>query len=56
MPRVGFEPMITESERAKTVHTLDRSAIVTGSSNPYNYIITSRQFRKDVSVEQFLNK
>jgi hypothetical protein len=27
---VGFEPMIPASERAKTVHALDRSANVTG--------------------------
>jgi hypothetical protein len=27
---VGFEPTITESERAKTVHALDRAATVTG--------------------------
>jgi hypothetical protein len=30
MPFVGFEPMIPASERAKTVHALDRSATVTG--------------------------
>jgi hypothetical protein len=30
MPLVGFEPMIRASERAKTVHALDRSATVTG--------------------------
>jgi hypothetical protein len=30
MPRVGFEPTITASERAKTVHALDRSGTVTG--------------------------
>jgi hypothetical protein len=29
MPRGGFEPMIPEFERAKTVHTLDRAATVT---------------------------
>jgi hypothetical protein len=28
MPRVGFEPMIPASERAKTVHALDRAATV----------------------------
>jgi hypothetical protein len=28
---VGFEPTIPASERAKTVHALDRSATVTGS-------------------------
>jgi hypothetical protein len=30
MPCVGFEPTIPASERAKTVHNLDRSSIVTG--------------------------
>jgi hypothetical protein len=30
MPCVGFEPTIPASERAKTVHVLDRSATVTG--------------------------
>jgi hypothetical protein len=30
MPWVGFEPMIPASDRAKTVHALDRSATVTG--------------------------
>jgi hypothetical protein len=30
MTYVGFEPIILASERAKTVHTLDRSATVTG--------------------------
>jgi hypothetical protein len=30
MPYVGFEPMIPASERAKTIHALDRSASVTG--------------------------
>jgi hypothetical protein len=30
MPCVGFEPTIPASERAKTVHALDRSATVTG--------------------------
>jgi hypothetical protein len=31
MPRVGFEPTIPASKRAKTVHALDHSATVTGS-------------------------
>jgi hypothetical protein len=35
MPRVGLEPTITASERAKTVHALDRSATVTGTQNTY---------------------
>jgi hypothetical protein len=30
MPWVGFEATIPASERAKTVHALDRSATVTG--------------------------
>jgi hypothetical protein len=30
MPCVGFEPTIPASERAKTLHALDRSATVTG--------------------------
>jgi hypothetical protein len=32
MPWVGFEYTIPASERAKTVHALDRSATVTGES------------------------
>jgi hypothetical protein len=32
MPCVGFEPTIPASERAKTVHILDRSATVTGNN------------------------
>jgi hypothetical protein len=32
---VGFEPTIPASERAKTVHALDRSATVTGLKNDY---------------------
>jgi hypothetical protein len=35
MPCVGFEPMIPASERAKTVHALDRSATVTGLNKTY---------------------
>jgi hypothetical protein len=30
MPQVGFEPTIPAFERAKTVHALDRWALVTG--------------------------
>jgi hypothetical protein len=33
MPRAGLEPTITASERAKTVHALDRSATVTGQED-----------------------
>jgi hypothetical protein len=32
MPPVGFEPMIPAFEWAKTVHSLDREAIVIGSN------------------------
>jgi hypothetical protein len=32
MPSLGFEPTIPASERAKTVHALDRSATVTGNT------------------------
>jgi hypothetical protein len=39
MPWVGFEPKIPASDRAKTVHALDRSATVTGLSHkPVNSI------------------
>jgi hypothetical protein len=31
MPSVGFEPTVMTSARAKTVHTLDHWAIVTGA-------------------------
>jgi hypothetical protein len=33
----GFEPKIPASERAKAVHTLDRSATVTGN-NSFTYL------------------
>jgi hypothetical protein len=36
MPWVGFEPMIPASERAKTVHALDRSPTVTGHFTSYH--------------------
>jgi hypothetical protein len=35
MPLVEFEPTIPASERAKTVHALDRSATVTGMPTVY---------------------
>jgi hypothetical protein len=35
MPRDGFEPTIPAFERAKTVHALDRAAIVTGKVHAY---------------------
>jgi hypothetical protein len=42
---VGFEPTIPASERAKTVHALDRSATVTGprgfTKYKYKSVITN---------------
>jgi hypothetical protein len=35
MPRVGFEPTIPAFEREKTVHELDRAAIVIGAFSEY---------------------
>jgi hypothetical protein len=35
MPLVGFEPTITEFERAKTVHASDRTATVIGCCLTY---------------------
>jgi hypothetical protein len=40
MPCVGFEPTIPVSERAKTVHDLDRSAALTDNL----YIIITKYF------------
>jgi hypothetical protein len=39
MPRVGFEPTVSAFARAKTVHALDRSSLVTG-----NYVIRAIYF------------
>jgi hypothetical protein len=36
MPCVGFEPMIPASERAKTVHALDRAATAISSFSVYH--------------------
>jgi hypothetical protein len=44
MPCVVFEPTIPASERAKTVHTLDRSATVTGL--PFYLLLTLPLHRK----------
>jgi hypothetical protein len=35
MPEVGFEPMITAFERAKSVHALDGAATVIGKTIIY---------------------
>jgi hypothetical protein len=39
MPCVGFEPTIPASEQAKTVHTLDSSATVSGCTEMINQIL-----------------
>jgi hypothetical protein len=44
---VEFEPTVPASERAKTVHALDRSATVTGHTDKYGHI---RQLRGNVQV------
>jgi hypothetical protein len=36
MPRVGFEPTIPVFKRAKTVHVLERVALVIGGKNAYH--------------------
>jgi hypothetical protein len=41
MPRVALEPTAPVFERAKTVHTLDRAAIVTGCLVFWGLQITS---------------
>jgi hypothetical protein len=41
MPRVGFEPMIPEFGRAKTVDALDRAAIMVGRNAYIQYDIMS---------------
>jgi hypothetical protein len=42
IPWIGFEPMITESVQAKTVHALNRTATVTGPFGVYfNVFYTS---------------
>jgi hypothetical protein len=48
---VGFEPMIPASERAETVHVLDRSATVTGLQPQYNVLIISRMLLRAWAIE-----
>jgi hypothetical protein len=38
MPEVGFEPTITTSERAKTIHALDCTPTVTGFIYLFTYL------------------
>jgi hypothetical protein len=49
MPYVGFEPTMPASERAKTVHALDRSVTVTGSDKAWR-----KQFLIGNKSENFL--
>jgi hypothetical protein len=56
MPRVGFEPMIPASKRAKTVHALDHSDTVTGQSGRtavINRSIAFRNYVRNVLYGQF---
>jgi hypothetical protein len=48
MPSVGFEPTIPASERAKTVHALDRSATVTGKFHFYAGIVKIKVVKDQV--------
>jgi hypothetical protein len=45
MPQVGFEPTIPAFERAKTIHSLDRAATVTGT------LIISSRLKMKLSME-----
>jgi hypothetical protein len=55
---VGFEPTIPASERAKTVHVLDRSATVTGNLRNQevniinNLLNTAEHFKMSVSEQR----
>jgi hypothetical protein len=54
MPEAGFELKITESERAKTVHSLGCSATVTDFSSLTNAIFlpeTQTQFLKHHEIK-----
>jgi hypothetical protein len=48
MPSVEFEPTIKVSERAKTVHALDRSATVTGSVSVRGVLFLWNLIRADI--------
>jgi hypothetical protein len=58
MLRVGFEPTVSASARAKTVHALHRSATVTGRSMLYaadNYrVVKSRKKQNKNAREEML--
>jgi hypothetical protein len=53
MPWVGFEPTIPASERAKTVHVLDRSVTITGKDNISIY--ESRGRSKETRLSSYLH-
>jgi hypothetical protein len=48
MPWVAFDPTVPVSERARTVHALDRSATVTGKLYiaSYNWILVNNEFER----------
>jgi FAD synthase len=50
MSYVGFEPTITASERAKTVHALDRSTNVIGKKSSLHHLIPFLQFFQSPST------
>jgi hypothetical protein len=52
MPLVGFEPTIPASERAKTVHALDRAVTMTGYCmfNYMSIIFRDATFDKYITI------
>jgi hypothetical protein len=54
MPWVRFEPTIPVSERAKTVHALERSAAVTGACKVYLCVYYDSQSKNKYFVKQHL--
>jgi hypothetical protein len=53
MPFVRFEPTISASERAETVHELDRSATLTGSSDKRLLIYFRKHMLKSDSIWKY---
>jgi hypothetical protein len=51
MSRVGFEPTIRASERAKAVHALDCSVTVTGATTVI-LLKVKRCFSRDTIIKQ----
>jgi hypothetical protein len=52
MPQVGFEPTIPVFERAKTVHVLDRTAIVIGKQRAYYFILRFEGYSSSIVCSQ----